>query len=712
MQQQQHESGGQRQPLLVRPAMQHSHMQPPTSGARGVGNGPIVGGTGGGQYGMPRPPSTSSLSAPPPGGTLPLSTASTATGLGVHRNVSASHPFRPAPSAAQLAAASAIIGKSVPSEVQKVDDTDGYEVSDSEMEDSVVLKDGRRFPNALKEKHVTFGMLLAIVYFCVAGGPYGLEDGVLAGGLTWVSILLIVLPWTLNLPIGLLTSELASAMPQNGGYILWVSRAFGNFWGFQEGWHSWSSSLFDTALYPFLAVAYLNYFLANMCGVTLGYWALYSIRVVLCVIVCIFNLLNVQMQGTISLLFAAACLLPFALLTVLGLTSINWHTAFTHFHPISEVNWGLLLSVVLWVGSGWDSPGTVAGDVKTPKKTYPRAVTTAVALVTLTNLMPVLVAFSVNPNPTSQWATDDAFWAEVGQKLSGGWLAFIIVLVSIVGNLSLLHVLLNSTSWGMYALALPGLLDVPLLTKLQSRFRTPWVCISLNTVGLIICCLSTFEQLVQVTMALNGLATMLQCMALIWLRITEPKMKRPYRIPLSTPAVALFMLMPIAISALLLATIAEIPRYITIAFVMLGIVLFLLARLVERVQQLDSSMRPSAIDLQDVFEDVVESVEEGKPEDRLPDLGFRSSLLVEQLPESIRYDPTEVNDNFGDPDASVAEEREREKRQYDDDDEDEDEEEEEEEEEEEDEEVGTKDRGRGAVHYGSTDLHSVKEDNE
>lgn len=77
------------------------------------------------------------------------------------------------------------------------------------MEDSVVLRDGRRFPNAIKEKHVSLMQLLAIVYFCVVGGPYGLEDAVLAGGLSWVVLLLLLLPWMLNLPIGLLTSEMA-----------------------------------------------------------------------------------------------------------------------------------------------------------------------------------------------------------------------------------------------------------------------------------------------------------------------------------------------------------------------------------------------------------------------------------------------------------------------------------------------------------------------
>jgi amino acid transporter len=31
------------------------------------------------------------------------------------------------------------------------------------------------------------------------------------------------------------TAELATAFPENGGYVLWISAAFGPFWGFQEG---------------------------------------------------------------------------------------------------------------------------------------------------------------------------------------------------------------------------------------------------------------------------------------------------------------------------------------------------------------------------------------------------------------------------------------------------------------------------------------------
>jgi hypothetical protein len=125
-------------------------------------------------------------------------------------------------------------------------------------------------------------------------------------------------------------------------------------------------------------------------------------------------------------------------------------------------------------------------------------------------------------------------------------------------------------------------------------------------------------------------------------------MKRPYRIPLSTLAVASFMFMPVAISLLLLVTIEHIPQLLVLGSALTGVILFLLARLVERVHQVDTAAPPVPVDLQGVFEDVVEQVADSRDDDSFPDLGFRSSLLVEQLPETLTGDPTEHNDNYGD----------------------------------------------------------------
>jgi hypothetical protein len=45
----------------------------------------------------------------------------------------------------------------------------------------------------------------------------------------------IVFPLAWSVPEALITAELATAFPENSGYVAWVSAAFGPFWGFQEG---------------------------------------------------------------------------------------------------------------------------------------------------------------------------------------------------------------------------------------------------------------------------------------------------------------------------------------------------------------------------------------------------------------------------------------------------------------------------------------------
>lgn len=46
--------------------------------------------------------------------------------------------------------------------------------------------------------------------------------------------MLFVLGWQVwSVPEALITAELATAFPENGGYVVWVTAAFGEFWGFQ-----------------------------------------------------------------------------------------------------------------------------------------------------------------------------------------------------------------------------------------------------------------------------------------------------------------------------------------------------------------------------------------------------------------------------------------------------------------------------------------------
>src|SRR6185437_8968160 len=107
-------------------------------------------------------------------------------------------------------------------------------------------------------RKLTVLSLAAATYFMVSGGPYGVEELVQDSGYKLALIVLFVIPIFWALPTGLMVGELSAAMPEEGGFYVWVRRAMGPFWGFQEAWLSLVASIFDMAIYPSLFVAYLG----------------------------------------------------------------------------------------------------------------------------------------------------------------------------------------------------------------------------------------------------------------------------------------------------------------------------------------------------------------------------------------------------------------------------------------------------------------------
>src|SRR5450432_42700 len=100
--------------------------------------------------------------------------------------------------------------------------------------------------------------LVAATFFMVSGGPYGIEGLVQQSGYALAIATLLVIPLIWALPTGMMVGELASAIPAEGGFYVWVRRALGPFWGYQEAWLSLTASVFDMAIYPAFAVLYLG----------------------------------------------------------------------------------------------------------------------------------------------------------------------------------------------------------------------------------------------------------------------------------------------------------------------------------------------------------------------------------------------------------------------------------------------------------------------
>src|SRR5690349_22425427 len=78
--------------------------------------------------------------------------------------------------------------------------------------------------------------LVFILYFSTSGGAFTTETLVASVGPGMALLILLLVPLVYSIPEVLLVGELASILPEEGGYFRWVQRAFGPFWAFQNGW--------------------------------------------------------------------------------------------------------------------------------------------------------------------------------------------------------------------------------------------------------------------------------------------------------------------------------------------------------------------------------------------------------------------------------------------------------------------------------------------
>jgi len=411
-------------------------------------------------------------------------------------------------------------------------------------------------------RKLNFTGLVSLTFFCVAGGAYGLEDAVSAGGPMMTLLGLVLLPWLWCFPMALMTAELSSAMPEDGGYVVWVERAFGRFWGFQEGWLSWLCSFADNALYPVMFVDYLTYLYGDFAP--LERWL---IGTTVIAAITWLNIRGIHLVGKSSILFAALVLSPFAVLVILGLPQVEPSTWLA---KSGKVEWGLLLSILLWNTSGWDNAGCCAGEVENPSRTYPRAMATAVALVTLVYLLPVAVGVSAERN----WgAWTEGYFPKVAAQIGGGWLGIWITLAGLVSAAGLFNALLCTSARVPYAMAERKMLPAP-LKRLHPRHGTPWLAILFNSAVVSALLPFSFQELVQVDMFLYALALILEFGALVWLRLKEPAMARPYRVPFGTAGTFALSLPPVALCVISIVLADSVTKLVGIAGIGIGLMIY------------------------------------------------------------------------------------------------------------------------------------------
>jgi amino acid transporter len=363
-----------------------------------------------------------------------------------------------------------------------------------------------------------------VMFSYCTGGPFGLEDMVTTSGPGMTLIYLLVIPLFWSIPVSLVSAELTTAMPVEGGFYRWSRAAFGNFWGFLAGWWNWCASFLLGAVYAVNFSDYLGFYFPQVTG-----WKHYIVSLLVVALITWINVRGIEAVGKFATALEIFILLPVLVLVVMGLS--KWHH--NPFVPVTPPRqplfsvFGVGLALGLWLYSGYEQCSTVAEEVENPRRSYPLALAIVVPMSIAVYFLPTLVSLAALGNWQS-WHT--RYFSDAAQLIGGPWLGSWMTLAAMITNLSLLNATVLTSTRMPFAMAEDGYLP-SVLTGKHRRYGTPWIAIIASGAIYGLLAVHSLVQLITIYNWLRVATTVLTVLAAWQLRRKRPDLPRSFVIP-------------------------------------------------------------------------------------------------------------------------------------------------------------------------------------
>ena len=221
------------------------------------------------------------------------------------------------------------------------------------------------------------------------------------------------------------------------------------------------------------------------------------------------------------------------------------------------VLWRPFLNNLFWNLNSFDAAGSFAGEIDNPGTMFPRAMLWGVLLVAAGYFFPLLVAIGATDFDRTEWT--DGFLVQVATSIGGPWLGAWTVFAAAISNIALFQAELSADAFQLMGMADRG--HIPKIFSKRSIHGTPTNGIILGTAVIVVMGTSNFDQLIEMLNFNYAISLLMEYCAFIKLRISQPEVERPYRIPLNTFGCVL-LFTPTFIVILLVLGLATYTTYI------------------------------------------------------------------------------------------------------------------------------------------------------
>ncbi len=362
------------------------------------------------------------------------------------------------------------------------------------------------------------GIIIGAGVYALIGSAAGL-----AGNMLWLAF---VIGAAVSVFTGLSYAELSSMFPKEAAEYVYVKRAYGNdYMAFLLGWLIIFTGVVSITTVSLGFAGYFNS-LFNLGNPVL----LIPVASILIALLSFVNFSGIKESSKMNILFTSMTILGLLIVIALGADKIGTVDYTQNVGSFSGVFAAAALIFFAYIG--FEDIVNVSEETKKARKIVPRALILAVIITTV-----LYVLTSVSVVSLASWQELSQTPAPLAYAVSKSFLGtnaqLIVSVIALFATAGTVLGILIVTSRMIYGMSNEKSLP-KILSKIHKKTKTPYTAIIIVAISsMIFLFYGSIREVAEIT-SLGALATFTAVnLSLIWLRHTQPQIKRPFKVPLN-----------------------------------------------------------------------------------------------------------------------------------------------------------------------------------